>query len=94
MVRSYHDYPLTIPKIKAIIFPADGTLLNFFGRGEPGCFHCMLSSLEHTIYIYIYNVTIKLSAKDAKTYIVSIHWLFSDYMEVVRSFVDGFLHHL
>jgi hypothetical protein len=25
-----HDYPLTIPKNEAIIFPADGTLLNFF----------------------------------------------------------------
>jgi hypothetical protein len=31
-----HNYPLTIPKIEAIIFPADGTLLNFFGRVSQG----------------------------------------------------------
>jgi hypothetical protein len=40
------DYPLTIPKTEAIIFCANGTLLNFFGGGEPGCFHCMLCYLD------------------------------------------------
>jgi hypothetical protein len=37
-----HDYPYLSQKIEAMIFPADGTLLNFFGGGEPECFHCML----------------------------------------------------
>jgi hypothetical protein len=29
-----HDFPPTIPKIEAIIFPTDGTLLNFFAGRE------------------------------------------------------------
>jgi hypothetical protein len=31
-----HDYPLTFLKIEAIIFPADGTLLDFFGVVSQG----------------------------------------------------------
>jgi hypothetical protein len=33
-------------KTEAIIFPADGILLNFFGGGESGCFHSMLCFLD------------------------------------------------
>jgi hypothetical protein len=33
-----HDYSLTISKNEAIIFPADGTVVNFFRGGEPGFF--------------------------------------------------------
>jgi hypothetical protein len=32
-----HDYPLTIPKNEAIIFPADGTLLNNCKEVSQGC---------------------------------------------------------
>jgi hypothetical protein len=35
------------------------------------------------------NVTIELLAKATKHFIVPLHWLFNDYMEVVHSFVDG-----
>jgi hypothetical protein len=41
-----HDFPLTISKIEAITFAADGTHLNVFKSGEPGCFHCMLCFLH------------------------------------------------
>ena len=34
--------PWPSQKTEAFTFPAEETLLNLFGGGEPGCFHCML----------------------------------------------------
>jgi hypothetical protein len=41
-----HDFLTQTSHFVCIIFPADGTLLNFFEGDEPGCFHCMLVFLD------------------------------------------------
>ena len=61
-------------KTDAITFPADGTAFAFFGRGEPGCFHCLDCCLDSGVKCWpqvstiVTNLSRNLSGSVSKSF--------------------------